>query len=126
LRQVLTHLLKNAIEFSPPGGTLTIEAGAAPDEALVQVSISDTGIGMSNDQIASLFTMFHQVDSSSRRAHEGVGLGLYICKRLIDAHGGQIWVRSEPERGSTFSFTLPRAAAQPQAEPAPAGRATGD
>lgn len=119
LRQVLTHLLKNAIQFSPPGAPVTIETAADDDPTLLQVRVTDAGVGMTSDQMASIFTMFHQVDGSSRRAHEGAGLGLYISKRLIEAHGGSIRVQSSPGQGSTFIFTIPRTtqvAAEAEAE----------
>lgn len=117
LRQVLTHLLKNAIEFSPPGAPVTIEALDDADPAMLQIRIIDNGMGMTSDQTAGLFTLFHQLDRSSRRTHEGAGLGLYISKRLVEAHGGRIGVQSTPGQGSTFFFTLPKGA-QPAAQPA--------
>jgi signal transduction histidine kinase len=125
LRQILAHLLKNALEFSPHGATVTMEALAEDEDGLIQVRVSDAGSGMTKEQVASLFTMFHQVDGSSRRSHEGIGLGLYICKRLVEAHGGTIWVQSEPERGSTFCFTLRRAAAPTAAAVEPEAVAAG-
>lgn len=113
LRQVLNHLLKNAIEFSPAGGPLTIETLADPAADQVQVRVTDAGIGLTSEQVGSLFTKFYQADNSSRRTHEGAGLGLYISKRLVEAHDGRIWVESEPGCGSTFGFTLPRGATEP-------------
>lgn len=117
LRQILTHLLKNAVEFSPSGAPVTIEAVDDADPAMLQVRVIDNGVGMSSDQTAALFTLFHQLDGSSRRAHEGAGLGLYISKRLVEAHGGRIGVQSTPGQGSTFFFTLPKTA-QPAPRPA--------
>ncbi|MCC6627177.1 MAG: HAMP domain-containing histidine kinase [Chloroflexi bacterium] len=109
LRQVLTHLLKNAIEFSPRGTTITVDVVPDSDPALLQLRVIDRGVGMTTEQVATIFTMFHQLDGTARRAHEGAGLGLYISKRLVEAQGGRIGVVSSPGQGSTFTVTLPRA-----------------
>jgi signal transduction histidine kinase len=109
LRQVLTHLLRNAIAFSPRGAAVTVDVVPDADPALVQMRVIDRGVGMTAEQVATIFTMFHQVDGTARRAHEGAGLGLYISKRLVEAQGGRIGVVSSPGQGSTFTVTLPRA-----------------
>jgi signal transduction histidine kinase len=76
---------------------------------MVQASVSDTGIGIPADQLDRIFERFYQVDGSATRKFGGAGLGLAIVQRIIEAHGGRIWVESELGRGSTFSFTLPKA-----------------
>ena len=106
--QVLTNLLSNACKYSPNEATTTITA-TAQDE-LIQIDVSDTGVGISIASQSRLFSKFFRADNSSTREVSGTGLGLFITKSMIEAHGGQIWVRSEEGKGSTFSFTLPTAA----------------
>jgi signal transduction histidine kinase/CheY-like chemotaxis protein len=117
--QVLTNLLSNAIKFSPSGGRVGIEVKAAGGE--VQVSVSDSGEGIAAEDLPKLFRKFTQVDSSATRKAGGTGLGLVICKGIVEQHGGKIWVESKPGEGSTFFFTLPFAdrAATPPATLAP-------
>lgn len=103
--QVLGNLLTNAIKFTPEGGTITLRARAEGDS--VYMAVSDTGSGMSADQSSRVFEAFTQVDMSSTRKVGGVGLGLFIVKALVEAHGGEVGVESELGRGSTFWFTLP-------------------
>ena len=100
--QVLSNLLRNAVHFTPAGGSITITVAA--EEHGCRVSVKDTGIGIAPAQQSRIFDRFQQLRSADRR---GLGLGLYISKWIIDAHGGRIWVDSEPGKGSTFSFTLP-------------------
>lgn len=100
--QVLSNLLRNAIHFTAPGGSITIKVRA--EEHGCRVSVQDTGIGIPAPLQSRIFDRFQQLRSADRR---GLGLGLYISKWIIDAHGGRIWVDSEPGKGSTFSFTLP-------------------
>jgi len=76
--------------------------------AMLQASISDTGIGIAEDQLGRIFERFYQVDGSATRKFGGAGLGLTIVKRIVEAHGGRIWVKSQPGQGSTFFFTLPK------------------
>lgn len=104
IRQVLLNLLNNAARFTEQG-TVRVEAKQAGDE--VQISVSDTGAGIPEEEISRIFEEFYQVDHSSCWKHEGAGLGLAICKRFVEAHDGRIWVRSEVGKGSTFTFTLP-------------------
>ena len=103
LLQVLANLLSNAIKFTPEGGTVTLalELGETEDH----FSVTDTGIGVPADQLEAVFERFWQVTKSDRR---GLGLGLFISKCLVEAHGGRIWVTSVPGQGSAFHFTLPR------------------
>jgi signal transduction histidine kinase len=107
ITQVFDNLLQNAIKFSPEGGTITIRL--RPLKAKVRVDIQDTGIGIPEDKIDRIFDRFFQVDGSMTRRYGGAGLGLAICRQIIDAHGGQISVHSTEDQGSTFTFTLPLA-----------------
>lgn len=114
--QVLTNLLSNACKYSPVGAGVTI--CAADTGASVQVDVSDTGIGISAEDLAKLFTKFWRADNSSTREVSGSGLGLYITKHLIEAHGGKIWAESQVGKGTTVSFTWPRTDVDPiHAEP---------
>ena len=105
--QIVTNLLTNACKYSPVGGTATITA--RENEEFVQIDISDTGIGISETDQSRLFSKFFRVDNSTTRRVFGTGIGLFITRSLVEAHGGKIWVKSEEGNGSTFSFTLPRA-----------------
>jgi signal transduction histidine kinase len=100
--QVLSNLLRNAIHFTPAGGSIAITA--ISEDHGSRVSVRDTGVGIPVPLQSRIFDRFQQLRSADRR---GLGLGLYISKRIIDAHGGRIWVESSPGEGSTFSFTLP-------------------
>jgi len=108
LKQVLLNLVGNAIKFTNHGTvTLRLAGGGAGDAAArVRFEVRDTGIGIPADRLAHVFEPFYQVDASSRRQRGGTGLGLAISQRIVEAMGGNIVVRSEPGRGSTFSFTL--------------------
>jgi len=99
--QVLSNLVGNAVKFTPAGGTITIRAEDAPGG--VRFSVSDTGVGMSPEQLSQLFGQFWQANPADRR---GIGLGLSIAKGIVEAHGGRIWVESQPGVGTTFHFTL--------------------
>lgn len=105
VRQVLHNLVENAIKYSPQGGAITLGAQIGNDS--VQVSVADQGIGLDPQQLERVFDRFYQVDSASTRKVGGSGLGLSICKAIVEAHGGKIWAESQPGRGSTFYFTLP-------------------
>lgn len=111
--QVLTNLLDNAIKYSPAGGAVTVRVTAG-DDAMLTISVRDSGVGIPPEHIARLFERFYRVENS--QATKGVGLGLFICKSIVEAHGGQIWVTSEPGIGSTFIFTLPRLADADEAD----------
>ncbi len=99
------NLVHNAIKFTPPGGRITISARPLGDR--VVISVSDTGIGITPEHLSRIFERFFKADKS--RASEGSGLGLAIAKHIVQAHNGEIWVESEQGKGSTFSFSLPRA-----------------
>jgi len=107
LNQILVNLGNNAIKFTEQGEiVLTNKLVERSDEKItLQFSMRDTGIGMTAEQRANLFQAFSQADSSTSRKYGGTGLGLTICKRLVNMMGGEIWVESEPGKGSTFSFT---------------------
>jgi PAS domain S-box-containing protein len=109
LRQVLNNLLSNAIKYSPNGGEIRI--GGWYDPKIATVYVADQGIGISSEEQSQLFQRFYRVDSSLRRSTQGSGLGLYLCKSIVEAHGGRIWLWSEPGRGTTVFFTLPVAGA---------------
>jgi PAS domain S-box-containing protein len=103
LEQVMFNLLGNAVKFSNDGSEVTVRAEVKEHDLLVQVT--DQGIGIPRDAMPRLFQRFYRVEASSSIG--GSGLGLYISRQIIEAHGGRIWVESEPAVGSTFSFTLP-------------------
>ena len=112
-RQVLRNLVENAVKYSPNGGSITITAQAL--ETHMQTSVADEGIGLEPAQLSRIFDRFYQVDSASTRKVGGSGLGLSICKAIIEAHSGEISAESQPGLGSTFTFTLPLA--DTEAEP---------
>ncbi|MDP3012943.1 MAG: ATP-binding protein, partial [Candidatus Subteraquimicrobiales bacterium] len=103
--QVLNNLVSNAIKYSFKGGKIDISVGA--DKNFETVNVTDTGMGISSEDCANLFKKFYRVDSSLTQEIGGSGLGLSICKTIVEMHGGKIWVESETGKGSTFSFTVP-------------------
>jgi len=106
IEQVLTNLVQNAVKFTPPSGSVTLSAQDLGEE--VQVSVSDTGIGIPADALQRVFDRFYQVDSSPTRHYRGTGLGLTISKHIIEYHHGRIWAESTEGEGSTFTFVLPK------------------
>jgi len=104
VRQVVLNLLSNAIKFTPEGGR--IEVGAMPKDGLVEVSVSDTGIGIAPEDQEKVFEEFRQVGTAAKKI-EGTGLGLTLCRKFVELHGGKIWVKSQVGEGSTFTFTIP-------------------
>ena len=104
VRQVVLNLLSNAIKFTPEGGR--IDVGAAPKDGFVEVSVTDTGIGIAPEDQEKVFEEFRQVGTAAKKV-EGTGLGLTLCRKFVELHGGLIWVRSQEGVGSTFTFTLP-------------------
>jgi two-component system, NtrC family, sensor kinase len=106
IKQVLLNLLSNAVKFTPEGGRIGIKARKA--DGSVEISVSDTGIGISPEDQAKIFEEFRQVGSDYAHKVEGTGLGLTLAKKFVELHGGKIWVDSAPGKGSTFSFTLPQ------------------
>ena len=108
LRQILIILLDNAIKFTPDGGAVTIQARLLQqDPRFLLLEVSDTGCGISPEIAERIFERLYQVSERIQASRKGLGLGLYICKELVTRQGGQIWVKSQPQKGSTFSFTLP-------------------
>lgn len=108
VEQILTNLLGNAIKFTPEGGEVIVFAKPLDaQERGLAISVSDTGIGIPEDQLEKIFDKFHQVEGSLHRSVSGTGLGLAITKGLVEANYGTIWVQSEIGKGSTFTFTLP-------------------
>jgi signal transduction histidine kinase/DNA-binding response OmpR family regulator len=108
LSQVVTNLLSNAIKFTPEDGAITLDAryiGESNGVCTIQISVSDTGIGISAEQQKHLFHSFQQAESSTTRKYGGTGLGLAICKSIVEMMGGKIWIESEIGKGSTFIFT---------------------
>lgn len=105
--QTFTNLLGNAIKFSPRGGRVCLEAARQGDMVLFRVT--DQGPGIPHDKLESIFGRFAQVDASDSRRKGGTGLGLFICRNIVEQHGGRIWAESVPGKGSTFYFTLPLA-----------------
>lgn len=112
VRQILLNLLSNAVKFTPAGGTVSLAAGPGDDGSLA-IAITDTGIGMSADEIRLALTPFGQVRSATLSGHPGTGLGLPLAKAMVELHGGRLHVRSAPQRGTTVTLVFPpdRAAA---------------
>lgn len=131
MQQVVLNLLSNAIKFTPESGTITVMAKGFPsygafagehgngmikeqsvdvrlfDKGLILCSVEDNGIGISKDELPRIFDVFHQVDSSVTRSYEGSGLGLALVKQFVELHGGLVWVESEKDRGTKFTFIIP-------------------
>jgi signal transduction histidine kinase len=107
LRQALLNLMSNANKFTERG-TIAVEARYGQNPEWISISVVDTGIGMTAEQISKLFKEFSQADASTTRKYGGTGLGLVISKRFCQMMGGDITVESEPGRGSTFTIGLPR------------------
>jgi signal transduction histidine kinase len=108
VQRVLYNLVQNALRHTPPDGAVQIRALDMGDE--VEVQVADNGEGISTQHLPGIFERSYRVDQSRSRQSGGAGLGLSIAKGIIEAHGGRIWVKSEPGKGSVFSFTLPKVA----------------
>jgi signal transduction histidine kinase len=102
LQQVIANLVGNALKFTPPGGRVAV--GWWVGEAGLSVNVSDTGPGIPKEQLPHIFGAFWQARDGDRR---GVGLGLWIARSIVEAHGGRIWVDSVPGQGATFHFAVP-------------------
>jgi signal transduction histidine kinase len=110
LYQVLLNLTHNAVKFTPPGGAVRVRVDMQPNGEILTM-VQDTGEGIPPEQVERIFGMFHQVHSSPAST-EGSGLGLAIAKKLVELHGGRMWVRSQLGQGSAFGFTLPAVASE--------------
>ena len=108
LRQILIILLDNAVKFTPVGGAVNVQATVPEEDAgCLQVEVSDTGCGISPEVTEHIFERLYQVTDPGREGRKGLGLGLHIAEELVTRQGGRIWVRSEPQKGSHFFFTVP-------------------
>jgi signal transduction histidine kinase len=107
LRRAIDNLLENASKYSDDSQTITLTARSSGSEIVVEVQ--DRGIGIDPADLGKLFTPFFRTDRSRARGTGGIGLGLALAKRIVEAHGGSIGVRSTPGEGSTFRFTVPQA-----------------
>jgi signal transduction histidine kinase len=110
-KQIMYNLLSNAVKFTPEQRSIGVEM--VRDPQCDRISVSDSGIGIPKEEQEAIFREFYQAGTTTEGVREGTGLGLAITKRLVELHGGKIWVESEPGRGSCFTFTLP--IQQPQA-----------
>ncbi|PYM89567.1 MAG: hypothetical protein DME04_25945 [Candidatus Rokuibacteriota bacterium] len=110
VKQVLLNLLSNALKFTPEGGRIDVRAGRV--DGIAEISVADTGVGIAPEDQEAVFEEFRQVGTAERKA-DGTGLGLTLCRKFIELHGGRIWVTSQLGVGSTFTFTLPLTNAAP-------------
>jgi len=112
LGQVFDNLIQNAIKFSKPGGQVTVRM--VEEENQIRTEVQDNGIGIPADELDRIFDRFYQVDGTITRRFRGTGLGLAIVKQIVEAHGGQVGVRSQVDEGSTFFFTIPKTTTERQ------------
>jgi PAS domain S-box-containing protein len=106
VERILYNLMDNAVKYSPPGSQIKVSANAEPERLVI--GVSDKGKGLSPSEQARIFRPFQRLENSRPDQARGAGLGLMVCRRLVEAHGGEIWVESKKGRGSTFFFSLPR------------------
>jgi signal transduction histidine kinase len=106
LRQVLVNLIENAVKYSDEG---RIDVRVVPQDGHARFSVSDEGLGIPPEEHERIFEKFHRLDPDMTHGVGGTGLGLYICRELVERMDGRIWVDSEPGRGTTFTFELPLA-----------------
>jgi signal transduction histidine kinase len=104
VKQVLLNLLSNALKFTPEGGRVDVRAGMV--DSMAEISVTDTGVGIAPEDQGAIFEEFRQVGTAEKKA-EGTGLGLTLCRKFVELHGGRIWVKSQVGAGSTFTFTIP-------------------
>ena len=108
IEQVISNLVKNSVDFVPEkGGRITIRAETDEVAQNVMFTVEDNGIGIPVDKMDNLFKTFYQVDTTLARKHGGTGLGLVICKGIIEDHGGKIWIDKNYTHGTSIKFTLP-------------------
>jgi len=103
----LVNLLSNAVKYTPDTGAVTVTAQIQPAGNMIEINVTDTGIGIPPEQVPHIFDRFSRVEREEIQHTAGTGLGLSIAKGLVEAHNGNIWVESEEGEGSCFSFTLP-------------------
>lgn len=115
INQILTNLTSNAIKYSPNGGVISV-SGRTVDE-VVRVTVADQGVGIPKEHLGKIFDRFHRIDNRNTRKVGGTGIGLYLVKHLVEAHGGRVWVESEVDKGSQFTFELPKCPPQFETEP---------
>jgi PAS domain S-box-containing protein len=106
-KQILYNLLSNAVKFTPPGGSVSVSSSTR--EESIEIAVQDTGIGIPMEEQRAIFDEFHQAANTTKGVREGTGLGLAITRRLVEMHGGEVWVDSKPGEGSRFTFSLPLA-----------------
>jgi signal transduction histidine kinase len=109
LKQIMFNLLTNAVKFTPDGGSVEIGAKRSQDAEgdIIEISVKDSGIGIKPEDLSKLFQSFSQIESTYSKTVEGTGLGLALTKKLVELHGGKIWVESEFGKGSKFAFKIP-------------------
>jgi two-component system sensor histidine kinase VicK len=107
ITQVLYNIISNALKYSPEGGTVTYRLRDRGE--LLEISVSDQGMGIPKENVDKIFERFYRVDKARSRQMGGTGLGLAIAKEMIEAHGGSVWAKSEEGKGTTIYFTLPMA-----------------
>jgi len=105
IERVLNNLVGNAVKFSSPNSKITVSA--RQEEGFAYIAVEDQGGGIPTDLLESIFSKYEQVSASSNAGRQGSGLGLFICKSIVEMHGGKIWAESELGKGSTFTFTIP-------------------
>jgi signal transduction histidine kinase len=104
IKQVLLNLLSNALKFTPEAGRVEVRVGIV--DGMAEISVTDTGVGIAPEDQGAIFEEFRQVGTADKKA-EGTGLGLTLCRKFVELHGGRIWVKSQLGGGSTFTFTIP-------------------
>jgi signal transduction histidine kinase len=105
IKQVMLNLLSNAVKFTPEGGRVDVRA--IPTDGAVEISVTDTGIGIAPENQELIFEEFRQVGGDYAHKREGTGLGLTLARKLVELHGGRLWVKSQIGQGSTFTFSVP-------------------
>jgi len=107
LTDMLTNIIDNSIKFTPEGGTITVSI--EEEEKYLHLIVKDTGIGIPKEKIPKLFQRFYQIDATEKRKYGGTGLGLYICKKIVEAHNGYVWIESEGKgQGTEVHIQLPK------------------